>query len=122
MAVVGYSTLSGWPYVLRAVDDPHVAAIALELGRTPAQILLRHSVQHGLAVIPSSAGKERLRQNMQIFDFEIAPRHMMMLDSLVHLVSPAQDGSPSWIPDRFGARLVLQKPFSRPAGHETMEL
>ena len=56
MAVVAYSTLSGWPFTLRAVDDPHVAEIARECGQSAAAVLLRHAIQHGLAVIPSSSG------------------------------------------------------------------
>ena len=71
MAVVGYSTLSGWPFALRAVEDPHVAAVAKECGRSPAAVLLRHAMQHGLAVIPSSANRTRLETNREALSFEL---------------------------------------------------
>ena len=80
-----------WPYVLRAVEDPIVAAVAAEYKRTPGQLLLRHSLQKGVGIIPSSANRERLRANTEVFDFDIRPAHMALLDALAHLTSPAQE-------------------------------
>eukprot|EP00966_Prymnesium_polylepis_P317143 7327330-Prymnesium_polylepis.1 len=54
MAVIGFSTLSGWPFALRAVDDPHVKAVARACGRTPAAVLLRHSLQYGVCLLYTS--------------------------------------------------------------------
>jgi diketogulonate reductase-like aldo/keto reductase len=60
--------------------------VVLELGRTysksPAQILIRWSLQHGLVVIPKSARPERIRENSEVFDFEISAADMSRLDSL----------------------------------------
>ena len=61
MTVVGYSTLSGWPFTMRALDDPHVHSIAAATRKPAAAVLLRHAMQHGLAVIPSSSSPERLQ-------------------------------------------------------------
>ena len=63
MLVVGYSTLSGWPFLLRAADDPHVHALAARHGVTPATLLLRHAMQRNVCVIPSSANFGRLEAN-----------------------------------------------------------
>eukprot|EP00971_Amphidinium_carterae_P320818 6377083-Amphidinium_carterae.1 len=80
LAVIGYSTLSGWPSVLRPIDDPHVFALSTRYEKDPASLLLRHSLQHGLAVIPSTVHKHRLRANLEALDFEIAPEDMALLE------------------------------------------
>ena len=64
--VVGYSTLSGWPLVLAPVTDPHVLCTAAKYNCTAAQLLLRHSLQKGIAVIPASGNLERLESNLQV--------------------------------------------------------
>merc|ERR1712194_421744 len=64
--VVGYSTLSGWPFLLKPAEDPHVCALAKRYGHSPGQLLLRHALQKGLAVIPSSSTPERLQSNLQV--------------------------------------------------------
>jgi diketogulonate reductase-like aldo/keto reductase len=44
--------------------------------------MLRWGLQHGLVVIPKSTGEERIRENTQVFDFEISAEDMKSLDSL----------------------------------------
>jgi len=73
-----YSTLGTG----RHLSDPAVAAIAERLGRTPAQVLLRWCVQHGIPVIPKSTHRERIEENAQIFDFELSDEDMAALDAL----------------------------------------
>ena len=65
-----------------ALDHPAVVEIASRLGRTPAQVLLRWSVQHGAVVIPRSSRRDRIRSNAQIFDFELGEDDMRTLDAL----------------------------------------
>ena len=48
--------------------------------KTPAQILIRWALQHGLVVIPKSANRRRILENADIFDFEISPKDMQLLD------------------------------------------
>jgi len=64
------------------IDDPTIARIAAEYGRTPAQILLRWAVQRDVPVIPKSLREERIRENAQIFDFELSVMDMGALDAL----------------------------------------
>lgn len=48
--------------------------------KSPAQILIRWGLQHGLAVIPKSANAARIRENAAVFDFEISAEDMRALD------------------------------------------
>lgn len=51
------------------LNDATVAQIARKHGRSAAQILLRWHVQHGLVAIPKSQDPQRMRQNLDVFDF-----------------------------------------------------
>jgi diketogulonate reductase-like aldo/keto reductase len=66
----------------RLLDDPVVTGIARLHGRTPAQVILRWDLQHGLATIPKSADPKRIAENASLFDFELRPEDMEKLDGL----------------------------------------
>jgi diketogulonate reductase-like aldo/keto reductase len=66
----------------RHLGDHRVAAIARRVGRTPAQVLIRWCVQHGLPVIPKSAHRERIAENGAVFDFTLSEEDMAALDAL----------------------------------------
>ena len=66
----------------RHLGDPAVARIAERLGRTPAQVLLRWCLQRDVIVISKSVHRERIAENAQIFDFELASEDMQALDAL----------------------------------------
>jgi diketogulonate reductase-like aldo/keto reductase len=66
----------------RLVDNPTVTSIAGEYGRTPAQVLIRWSLQLGNVVIPRSAKPERIATNFDVLDFELATEHMEALNGL----------------------------------------
>lgn len=59
-----------------------VTRIASRHGRTPAQVVLRWHVQLGLVAIPKSSHPERIRQNLQIFDFALSEEEMAEIGSL----------------------------------------
>jgi diketogulonate reductase-like aldo/keto reductase len=48
------------------INNPKVLEVAEKYGKTPAQILLRHIVQRGIAAIPKSTNPDRIRQNLQV--------------------------------------------------------
>ena len=59
-----------------------VNAIAASNGKTPAQIVLRWNLQHGLVTIPKSVKRERLVENAALYDFELSPDDMGRIDAL----------------------------------------
>ncbi|MBV9159623.1 MAG: aldo/keto reductase [Candidatus Kaiserbacteria bacterium] len=64
------------------LSDPQLRRIADLHKKTPAQILLRWNIEHGMVTIPKSSNPERMRQNFAIFDFSLSPDEMATLDSL----------------------------------------
>ena len=66
----------------RLLDNPTVTSIAGEYDRTPAQVLIRWSIQLGNVVIPRSANPERIAGNFDVFDFELTAPHMEALNGL----------------------------------------
>jgi 2,5-diketo-D-gluconate reductase A len=58
------------------LDDPVVSAIAERHGKTAAQAILRWHLQLGNVVIPKSATPERIRENFELFDFELSADDM----------------------------------------------
>jgi diketogulonate reductase-like aldo/keto reductase len=64
------------------LDDPTVLAVAKRCGRTPAQVLIRWGLQHGVLEIPKSVKAHRLHENAQVFDWEIDAADMVLLDGL----------------------------------------
>lgn len=66
----------------RLLDNPVVTSIAGEYGRTPAQVLIRWSIQLGNVVIPRSSNPERIASNFDVFDFELTATHMEALNGL----------------------------------------
>ncbi|KAG0216550.1 hypothetical protein BGX28_000064 [Mortierella sp. GBA30] len=78
IAVEAYSPLTQ----RHKLQDPILARIAAKYSKTPAQILIRWSLQKGNIVIPRSANKERIQQNAEVFDFDLADGDMAVLDGL----------------------------------------
>ncbi len=58
------------------LSDPTIEAIAAHHERTPAQAILRWHLQLGNVVIPKSATPERIRENIELFDFELSEDDM----------------------------------------------
>ena len=64
------------------LNHPTILAVAKEHNKTPAQVLIRWSLQHGLVVIPKSTHEDRIRENSKVFDFHLGHEDMKLLDSL----------------------------------------
>lgn len=66
----------------RRFDDPTVREIATAHRRTPAQILLRWGIEHGLIEIPKSVHRNRIEENARIFDFRLSAEEVARMDGL----------------------------------------
>ncbi|HMJ97133.1 MAG TPA: aldo/keto reductase [Thermoleophilaceae bacterium] len=64
------------------LDDPVITEIAEKVGRTPAQVVLRWQVQHGNIIFPKSVTPERIKENFEIFDFELEGGDVEAIDGL----------------------------------------
>lgn len=90
--VVGYSPLTQG----KRLDDPTLVQIASKYNKTTAQILIRWQIEHEIVVIPKSVKPERIKENFEVFDFEISEEDMLTLDSL------NEDKRYSWDPGNKG--------------------
>lgn len=61
---------------------PLISELAARYGRTPAQIVLRWHIELGLVAIPKSATPERIRQNIDIFDFSLSAEDVAAISAL----------------------------------------
>jgi 2,5-diketo-D-gluconate reductase A len=77
VALEGYSALRGG-----TLDNPTITEIAERAGRTPAQVIIRWHLQHGVVVIPKSRNPERIRSNADVAGFELSADQMAALDGL----------------------------------------
>lgn len=66
----------------RLLDNPAVTSVADEYRKSPAQVLIRWSLQLGNVVIPRSATPARIAENVDVFSFELAAEHMDVLNAL----------------------------------------
>jgi 2,5-diketo-D-gluconate reductase A len=79
----GIATEAWSPIAQGAVlDDPVITAIADELGRSPAQVVLRWHIERGTIVFPKSVTPARIRENFELFDFELDPGDVARIDAL----------------------------------------
>uniref|UniRef100_A0A7E4VRQ8 Aldo_ket_red domain-containing protein n=1 Tax=Panagrellus redivivus TaxID=6233 RepID=A0A7E4VRQ8_PANRE len=70
-----------WPAAPSPLEDQEVAALATKYSKSPAQILLRHLLQKGIAIIPKSIHEARIIENNRIWDFELTAEEVAKLDS-----------------------------------------
>jgi diketogulonate reductase-like aldo/keto reductase len=79
----GIATEAWSPLAQGAVlDDETIATIAAHHEKTPAQAILRWHLQLGNVVIPKSATPERIRENFDVFDFELSEDDMAAIERI----------------------------------------
>ena len=77
------------------MNEPWIRDIAKHHGKTPAQVLLRWQVQQeGVVAIPKSANRQRILENIAIFDFVLTEAEMQTLFSLALLARELKRRSP----------------------------
>ena len=79
------------------LEDPTISRIAEEVGKTSAQVVLRWHIQRGDIVFPKSVTPSRIKENFELFDFELGPEDMNSITAL----DRGEDGRTGAHPDRF---------------------
>jgi 2,5-diketo-D-gluconate reductase A len=94
----GIATEAWSPIARGAVlDDSTITEIAEKVGKTPAQIILRWHIQRSDIVFPKSVTPSRMKENFEIFDFELASEDMEAITAL----DRSEDGRVGPHPDKF---------------------
>ncbi|XP_054293072.1 putative aldo-keto reductase family 1 member C8 isoform X1 [Pongo pygmaeus] len=89
IVLVAYSALGSqrdpqWvdPDCPHLLEEPILKSIAKKHSRSPGQVALRYQLQRGVVVLAKSFSQERIKENFQIFDFELTPEDMKAIDGL----------------------------------------
>ncbi|KAB7731810.1 aldo/keto reductase [Rudanella paleaurantiibacter] len=75
--------IEGYAPLVRGLkaDDPRLQTIARQHGKSTFQVLVRWSLQHGAVTIPKSVKRDRIRDNFDVFDFELTPENMAEMNT-----------------------------------------
>ena len=79
----------------RLLDDPLILELAKKYGKTPAQICLRFCLQNNVLPLPKSSSPERMKQNLDIFDFDLT------LEDVYRLMTMPETGWSGLHPEHF---------------------
>lgn len=73
-----------WSPLMNAqiLDDETVKAVASETGKSPAQVIIRWNIEHGVVVIPKSVTPSRIEENLDVFNFSLTTEQVEQLDRL----------------------------------------
>lgn len=63
-------------------QDPTLTEIGAKYGKTAAQVALRWNIQRGVVVIPKTVHEERMKQNMDVFDFALSAEDMQKIAAM----------------------------------------
>lgn len=76
--------VTAWGPIFRGYikEVPLMEELGEKYGKSPVQVTLRWHLQHGNIVIPKSSRQERIRENAQLYDFEISEEDMQRIDQL----------------------------------------
>lgn len=77
-------TMQAWAPIMRGgvARIPEVVGIGERHDKTAAQVAIRWILQHGVTTIPKSVHRQRVAENADVFDFELTPEEMAVLDGL----------------------------------------
>uniref|UniRef100_A0A914D0K4 NADP-dependent oxidoreductase domain-containing protein n=1 Tax=Acrobeloides nanus TaxID=290746 RepID=A0A914D0K4_9BILA len=64
------------------LQNPLVLELAQKYNKNPAQIILRQTLQRGIAVIPKSTNPDRIKSNREVFDFELTKEEMHKFEGI----------------------------------------
>ena len=66
----------------KVLKHPLLVSLAEKYGKTTSQICLRWELQHGIVPLPKSVHADRIKENTEIFDFDLSASDMSMIDSM----------------------------------------
>ncbi|MFP3953373.1 MAG: aldo/keto reductase [Candidatus Acetothermia bacterium] len=79
----GIQLTAAAPFARTAVfDDPLIVELAKKYDKTPAQMVLRWSLQKGVVTVPRSSSREHIEENLQIFDFQLEDSAIKKIDEI----------------------------------------
>ena len=82
IALESWFPLGGRESKGQILRDPAIDEIAKVHGKTAAQIIIRWHIQKGFSVIPGSSNPSHIKENINVFDFELTPQEMEKIKSL----------------------------------------
>jgi diketogulonate reductase-like aldo/keto reductase len=68
--------------VKNPLEHPTILELAAKYQKTPAQVVLRRYIEHGVSAIPKSVKPHRIAENFDVFDFALAPDEVTVIDAL----------------------------------------
>ena len=76
--------VEAWSPLARArfLQDPTINEVAKKYGKSPAQVILRWHLQNGVVIIPKSVTPARIKENADLFDFELSADDMDKINKL----------------------------------------
>lgn len=80
----------------KRMNDPKLLQMAAKYKKTPAQVILRWLLQHGVSAIPKSVHLERLRENFDVFDFELKPEDFSYINTFNENLRVCEDPMDNW--------------------------
>lgn len=82
IVVQGWYPLGGRGYTKELLGDSVISEIAEAHGKSSAQIILRWNLQKGVVVIPGSSNPDHIKENTELFDFELTDEEMGKINAL----------------------------------------
>ena len=82
IVVQGWYPLGGRGHTAELLGDKVISEIAAAHGKSSAQIILRWNLQKGVVVIPGSSNPDHIKENTELFDFELTVEEMERINSL----------------------------------------
>lgn len=76
----------------KRLDNQAIKSVAAKYNKSPAQIMIRWTLQHDVVVLAKSSNKNRIRENAAVYDFDISTQDLSALDSL------NEDSRAGWYP------------------------
>ena len=82
IVVQGWYPLGGRGYTKELLGDSVISEIAAAHGKSSAQVILRWNLQKGIVVIPGSSNPDHIKENTELFDFELTNEEMEKINAL----------------------------------------